>query len=144
MSRIIKPQPWLSQISKGTPVLVSCVSVLFASGPLARPCLDIFKQVREQAYILQERAHSLLQALDKSHQAHQAHTSPHKWSEARRWKVWASYPCVHLCLVFAVIYPEAIVASFFYLVGYRAHGGAIVGVFVSDLSMHKAEAGTRQ
>ena len=57
MSRIIQPQPWLSQIPKGTPALVSCVSVLFASGPLARPCLDIFKQVSKQAYILQARAH---------------------------------------------------------------------------------------
>ena len=29
----------------------------------------------------------------------------------------------------AVIYPGAIVASFLYLVGYRAHGGAIMAVF---------------
>ena len=58
--------------------------------------------------------------------------------------VWASYPCFHLGLVFAVIYPEAIVASFLYLVGYHAHGGAIVAVFVSGLCMHKTEAGTRQ
>ena len=58
--------------------------------------------------------------------------------------MWASYPCFHLCLLFAVIYPEAIVASFLYLVGYGAHGGAIAAVYVSDLSMHKAEAGTRQ
>ena len=58
--------------------------------------------------------------------------------------MWASYPCFHLCLVSAVIYPEAIMASFLYLVGYRAHGGAIVAVFVSGLSMHKTEAGTRQ
>ena len=46
--------------------------------------------------------------------------------------------------MFAVIYPQAIVASFLYSVGYRAHGGAIVAVFVSGLSMHKTEAGTRQ
>ena len=41
-------------------------------------------------------------------------------------------------------YPEAIVTSFLYSVGYHAHGGAIVAVFVSGLSMHKAEAGTGQ
>ena len=58
--------------------------------------------------------------------------------------MWASYPCFHLCLVFAVIYPGAIVASFLYLVGYSAHSGAIVVVFVSGLSMHTTEAGTRQ
>ena len=58
--------------------------------------------------------------------------------------MWASNPCLHLCLVFAVIYPEAIVASFHFLVGYCAHGWAIVAVFVSGLSMHKTEAGTRQ
>ena len=58
--------------------------------------------------------------------------------------MWVSHPCFHLCLVFAVIYPEAIVAAFLYSVGYRAHGGAIVAVFVSGLSMHKTEAGTRQ
>ena len=51
---------------------------------------------------------------------------------------------LQLCLVFAAIYPEAIVASFLYLVGYHAHGGAIVALFVSDLSMQKAEEGTRQ
>ena len=39
--------------------------VSLASGPLARPCLVIFKQVIKQAYILQARAHSLLQALGK-------------------------------------------------------------------------------
>ena len=58
--------------------------------------------------------------------------------------MWASYPCFLLCLVFAVIYPGAILASFLFLVGYRAHGGAIVAVFVSGLSMHKAVGGTRQ
>ena len=56
--------------------------------------------------------------------------------------MWASYLCFHLCLVFAVFYPEAIVSSFLYLVGYRAHGGAIVAVFISGLSLHKTEAGT--
>ena len=58
--------------------------------------------------------------------------------------MWASYPDFQLCLVSALIYPEAIVASFLYLVGYGARGGAIVVVFVSSLSMHKTEAGTRQ
>ena len=58
--------------------------------------------------------------------------------------MWASYPCFHLCLVFAAVYPEAIVTSSLYSVSYRAHGGAIVAVFISGLSMHKAEAGTRQ
>ena len=38
--------------------------------------------------------------------------------------MWASYPCFSLCLVLAVTYPEAIVASFLYLVSYRANGGA--------------------
>ena len=57
--------------------------------------------------------------------------------------MWALYPCFHLCVVFAVIYPGAIVASFLYLVGYRAHGGAIVAVLVSSLSMQKTEASTR-
>ena len=33
------------------------------------------------------------------------------------------------------LYPEAIVASFLYSVSYRAHGGAIVAVFVSGLSV---------
>ena len=42
------------------------------------------------------------------------------------------------------LYPEAIVTSFLYSVSYRAHGGAIVAVFASCLSMHKTEAGTRQ
>ena len=58
--------------------------------------------------------------------------------------MWASYQCFHLCLVSAVIYPEGIVASFLSLVGYRAHSAAIVAVFVSGLSMHKAAAGTGQ
>ena len=39
------------------------VAGLFTSGNLARSCLDIFKQVDKQAYILQARA--LLQVLDK-------------------------------------------------------------------------------
>ena len=39
--------------------------------------------------------------------------------------MWASYPCFQLCLVFTAIYPETIVAPFLYLVGYRAHGGAL-------------------
>ena len=42
------------------------------------------------------------------------------------------------------LYPEAIATSFLYSVGYRAHGGPIVAVIVSGLSMHKTEAGTRQ
>ena len=42
------------------------------------------------------------------------------------------------------LYPKAIVTSFLYSVGYRAHGGAIVAVFVSGLGMHKTDAGTRQ
>ena len=42
------------------------------------------------------------------------------------------------------LYLEAIVTSFLYSVSYRAHGGAIVAVFASGLSMHKREAGTRQ
>ena len=50
----------------------------------------------------------------QAHQEHKAHTSPHKVSEALRWKVWALYACFHLCLVFAVLYPQAIVASFLY------------------------------
>ena len=58
--------------------------------------------------------------------------------------MWASYPCFPLCLVLAVIYPGAILASLLYLVGYRAHVGAIVAVFVSGLSIHKTVAGTRQ
>ena len=58
--------------------------------------------------------------------------------------MWSLYPCIHLCLVFAVIYLEAIVAPFLYLVGYRAHAGPMVAVFISGLSMHKTEAGTRQ
>ena len=41
-----------------------------------------------------------------------------------------------------VIYPEAIVASFLYLVGYRAHSGAIVAMYISGLCVHKTEAGT--
>ena len=41
-------------------------------------------------------------------------------------------------------YPEAIMTSFLYSVAYHAHRGAIVVVFVSGLSMHKTEAGTRQ
>ena len=56
--------------------------------------------------------------------------------------MWASYPCFNLCLVFVVIYPEAIVPSLLYLVGYRVHGGAIVAVFISGLSVHKTETGT--
>ena len=36
---------------------------------------------------------------------------------------------------FSIIYPEVIVGSFLYLVSYRAHGGAIVAVFVSGLSV---------
>ena len=44
----------------------------------------------------------------------------------------------------AVIYAGAIVASFLYLVNYRAHGGAIVAISVGGLSMHKTAAGTRQ
>ena len=55
--------------------------------------------------------------------------------------MWVSYPCFHLCLVFAAIYPEAIVAPFVYLVA-TAHTAAIVAVFFSGLSMHKREAGT--
>ena len=47
------------------------------------------------------------------------------------------------CL-FRSVYPEAVVVPLLYLVGYRAHGGAIVAVFVSGLGMHKTEAGTRQ
>ena len=58
--------------------------------------------------------------------------------------MWASCPCSALCLVFAIIYREAIMTSSLYSVSYRAHGGAIVAVFVSGLSMHKTEAGTRQ
>ena len=58
--------------------------------------------------------------------------------------VSASRPCSALCLVFTIIYPEAIVTSSLYSVGYRAHCGAIVAVFVSGLSMQKTEAGTRQ
>ena len=50
--------------------------------------------------------------------------------------MWASCPCFQLCLVFAIIYPEVIVASSLYSGSYRAHGGAIVAVFVSGLSMH--------
>ena len=50
----MEPQPWLSQIPKGTTALVSCVSIVLASGHLARPCLEIFKQVSKQAYILQQ------------------------------------------------------------------------------------------
>ena len=57
--------------------------------------------------------------------------------------MWAAYPCFHLCLVSVAIYAEAIVAPFLYLVGYRAHGGAIVAVCISGLNMHKTEAGTR-
>ena len=45
--------------------------------------------------------------------------------------MWALYLCFHLCLVFAVICPEVILASFLYSVSYHAHGGAIVVVFVS-------------
>ena len=53
--------------------------------------------------------------------------------------MWASYPCFQLCLVFGIIYPEVIVASFLYSVSYRAHRGATVAVFVSGL-----KRGTRQ
>ena len=49
--------------------------------------------------------------------------------------MWASYQCFYLCLVFAVIYPEIILASFLYSVSYRAHGGAIMAVFVSGLGV---------
>ena len=52
--------------------------------------------------------------------------------------MWASYPCFRLCLVFAALYPEAIVTSSLYSVSYHAHGGAIVAMFISGLSMHKA------
>ena len=42
------------------------------------------------------------------------------------------------------LYPEIIVNSFLYSVSYCAHGGAMVAVFVSGLSTHKTEAGTRK
>ena len=52
--------------------------------------------------------------------------------------------CIVPTCLLRSLYPEAIVSSFPYSVGYRAHGGAIVAVFVSGLRMHKIEAGTRQ
>ena len=81
----VQPQPWLVS---GTPrsihlipfhssdsphIHLCCVSGQFTSGPLARPCLSIYKQVSKQAYFLQARAHSLLQALNKHIKTHQAY-----------------------------------------------------------------------
>ena len=52
--------------------------------------------------------------------------------------------CIVPTCLLRSLYPEAIVTAFLFSVGYRAHGRAIVAVFVSGLSMHKTEAGTRQ
>ena len=55
--------------------------------------------------------------------------------------MWASYPCFQLCLVFAILYLEAIVTSFLYSVSYRAHSGAIVAVFFSGLGITEDKGG---
>ena len=53
--------------------------------------------------------------------------------------------CIVPKSLFRSLYPEAIVTSFLYSVSYHAHGGAMVAVFVSGLSVaddrgrHKAE-----
>ena len=47
--------------------------------------------------------------------------------------MWASCPCFQLCLVFAILYPEAIVTPFLFSVSYHVHSGAIVAVFLSGL-----------
>ena len=53
--------------------------------------------------------------------------------------------CIVPKCLFRSLYPEAIVASFIYLVSYCVHGGANVAVFVTGLSVaqdrgrHKAE-----
>ena len=52
--------------------------------------------------------------------------------------------CIVPTCLLRSLYPEAIVTSFLYSVGYCAHGGAMVAEFVSCLSMHKTGAGTRQ
>ena len=52
--------------------------------------------------------------------------------------------CIVPTCLLRSLYPEAIVTSLLYSVGYRAHAGAIVAVFVNGLGMHKTEAGTRQ
>ena len=49
--------------------------------------------------------------------------------------MWSSYPCFQLCLVFVVLYAEAIVTSFLHSVRYCVHSGSIVAVFVSGLSV---------
>ena len=52
--------------------------------------------------------------------------------------------CIVPTCLLPSLYPEAIATSLLYSVGYLTHSGAIVAVFVSGLSMHKTEAGTRQ
>ena len=67
-----------SGIIQATAGLVSNFPVLRVSltrGPLARPCLVIFEQVSRQAYIVQARAHSLLQA-SAMHIKHIRHIQP--------------------------------------------------------------------
>ena len=129
-----KPPPWLSNIQKGTPALFSfsCVAGQFASGPLARPCLGISKQVIKQAYILQARAHSLLQALDKhiGNIKHIKHSYTVSSTRVTGVDIELVFCIVPKCLLRSLC-PEAIVTSFLYSVSYRAHGGAIVAVFVS-------------
>ena len=55
--------------------------------------------------------------------------------------MWALYRCFHLCLGYLILYPEAIVTSCIHSVRYRAHGGAIVAVFYTGLSMTQGKGG---
>ena len=55
----------------------------------------------------------------------------------------ASYPCFRLCLMYLILYTEAIVTSFLYSGSYHAHGGAIVAVFFSGLSMTQCKGGNK-
>ena len=95
-------------------------------------------QASEQASLhITSNSSLVTTSVRQADQAHQAHTSPHKLSEAGRWKVSASYPCLPLCLVFAGTYPEAIVAPFLSSSRLPRARWAVVAVFFSGLSMHK-------
>ena len=55
--------------------------------------------------------------------------------------MWASSPCFHLCLVYSILYPAAIVTSLLYSVSYCKHGGAIVAVFFTGLCVTQGKGG---
>ena len=76
MSRISEPQPWLFQIPKGTPALVSCVSVLFTSGPLARPCLGLLQASNQAGLHLTSKSSLITTSVTGKHIKNIKHIKP--------------------------------------------------------------------